>query len=114
MDHYLLDLLESRFLLPATKLGQGNIFTGICDSVNRGGLLPGAVVSGLGGCLLLGGCLVLGGCLARGGVSAPSRGCLLWGVCSQQGVSALGGLLPGGCLVETPPTATAAGDTHPT
>ena len=29
------------FLLPAaTKLGQGNVFTGICDSVNRGGGLP--------------------------------------------------------------------------
>ena len=23
-------------LLPATKLGQGNVFTGVCDSVNRG------------------------------------------------------------------------------
>ena len=28
-------------LLPAaTKLGQGNVFTGICDSVHRGGCLP--------------------------------------------------------------------------
>ena len=28
-------------LLPAaTKLGQGNVFTGVCDSVNRGGVLP--------------------------------------------------------------------------
>ena len=26
------------FLLPATKLGQGYIFTGVCDSVPRGGL----------------------------------------------------------------------------
>ena len=25
-----------RFLPPATKLGQGNIFTGVCDSVHRG------------------------------------------------------------------------------
>ena len=25
-------------LLPATKLGQGNVFTGVCDSVHRGGL----------------------------------------------------------------------------
>ena len=25
-------------LLPATKLGQGYIFTGLCDSVHRGGL----------------------------------------------------------------------------
>ena len=25
-----------KFLLPATKLGQGNVFTGVCDSVNGG------------------------------------------------------------------------------
>ena len=25
-------------LPPATKLGQGNVFTGMCDSVHRGGL----------------------------------------------------------------------------
>ena len=33
------------FLLPATKLGQGYIFTGVCDSVRAGGgraWLPGA------------------------------------------------------------------------
>ena len=35
-------------LPPATKLGQGYIFTGICHSVNRGGVCS-------GGCLLLGG-----------------------------------------------------------
>ena len=28
------------YLLAATKLGQGNVFTGICDSVHRGGCLP--------------------------------------------------------------------------
>ena len=43
-----------RFLPPATKLGQGNIFTGVCDSVNGGGVpAPGggacSVGSGLGG-----------------------------------------------------------------
>ena len=48
-------------LLPAMKLGQGNIFTDICDSVNKGVpppegcLLPGGACSG--GCLLPGGCL---------------------------------------------------------
>ena len=42
-------------LPPATKLGQGNIFTGICDSVNGG-----RGVAGTGGCLLPGGCLLLG------------------------------------------------------
>ena len=26
-----------RFLPPATKLGQGYVFTGVCDSVHRGG-----------------------------------------------------------------------------
>ena len=26
------------FLPAATKLGQGNVFTGVCDSVNRGGV----------------------------------------------------------------------------
>ena len=79
-----------------------------------------------GGCLLLGGCLVRGGTWSRDGVcsqgDAWSQGELVWGVCSW-GVpglegSAPGGLVPGGCLVETPVpppgTATAAGGTHPT
>ena len=30
-------LIHPFFLLPATKLGQGNVFTGVCDSVHRGG-----------------------------------------------------------------------------
>ena len=30
--------LFTLLLPPATKLGQGNVFTGVCDSVNRGGL----------------------------------------------------------------------------
>ena len=30
--------MEFTLLLPATKLGQDNIFTGVCDSVHRGGL----------------------------------------------------------------------------
>ena len=29
-----------RSLQTATKLGQGNVFTGVCDSVHRGGVLP--------------------------------------------------------------------------
>ena len=34
-------------LLPAaTKLGQGNVFTGVCDSVHRGGSLAGRTPSG--------------------------------------------------------------------
>ena len=69
-------------------LGQGNIFTSVCQEFCSQG-----------------GCLVPGGS-APGGVSAPGR------VPASGGV---GGLLPGGCLVETPPgTATAAGGTHTT
>ena len=56
-----------RFLLylpPATKLGQGYIFTGVCDAVHGG--------VGGGGCLLQEGKSLL----PRGVVSAPG-GCLL-------------------------------------
>ena len=31
-----LKLIYSKYLAPATKLGQGYVFTGVCDSVNRG------------------------------------------------------------------------------
>ena len=48
-----------------------------------------------------------------GGACSLGVGGLLWGVCSQ-GVILLGGSAPGGCLVETPGKATAAGGTHPT
>ena len=84
-------------LPPATKLGQGNIFTGICDSVKGGASLP-------------------GGCLLPGGVSGPGRGgclvpggCLFWGVSGPRGVSA-----PDRARWRPPGTATAAGGTHPT
>ena len=71
---------------PQTKLREGNVFTGVCDSVHRGVVpAPGGGGSAPGGCLLGGECLVPGG-------SAPA-GCLL------QGVPALGGLLLGGCLL---------------
>ena len=33
-------------LQPATKLGQGNVFTGVCDSVNGGVPGPGGVPGG--------------------------------------------------------------------
>ena len=33
-------------LPPATKLGQGYIFTGVCDSVHRGGLVWGGLLRG--------------------------------------------------------------------
>ena len=50
-------------LAPATKLGQGNVFTGVCDSVNGGLSAPGGKGRGLfrGGCLLPAGFLLLGG-----------------------------------------------------
>ena len=39
---YITGTLDGQMLLlllpPATKLGQGNVFTGVCDSVHRGGL----------------------------------------------------------------------------
>ena len=81
-------------LPPATKFGQGYIFTGVCHSAKGG-------VSAPGGCLLPGrGVCSRGVCLLPGGVSAPRGGACSWGV-------------PGG---DPPPpgTATAAGGTHPT
>ena len=56
-------------LPPATKVGPGNVFTGVCDSVNGGGLAQ-------GGCLLPGG-LLLGGLVW--GVSTPVGAGLVWG-----------------------------------
>ena len=75
----------SLLLPPATKLGQGYIFTGVCDSVHRGGgVCSRGVWSGWG--VLSGGCLLPG----RG---VPSRG------------------VPGRDPIGT---ATAWGGTHPT
>ena len=51
---------DSSLLPPATKLGQGNVFTGVCDSAPGG--------SGQGGAS------------AQGGVSAPRGVCSVWGV----------------------------------
>ena len=63
-------------------------------------------------------CLVQGGLLR--GVPGPGGGCLAWsrrGPWSRGRVPGLvpeGCLAPGGCLVETPRMATAAGGTHST
>ena len=51
------------FYCPQTKLREGNVFTGVCDSVYRGG---GEGVPGPGGV-----------CFGVGGVSAPGGGCLV-------------------------------------
>ena len=58
-----------------TKLGQGNVFSGVWDSVNGGGMSAPRVVSARGGvCSGGGGCLVKGGICSRWGVSAPGWG----------------------------------------
>ena len=67
---------DSSLLPPATKLGQGNVFTGVCDSAPGG--------SGRGGVSLLkGGCLLPGGSARCGGVplvETPPGRPLLWAV----------------------------------
>ena len=52
-------LLECIFLPPATKLEQGIVCTGVCDSVKGGGAWS-------RGCLVLEGCLLWGGLLLGG------------------------------------------------
>ena len=93
-------------LPPTTKLGQGYVFTHVCDSVHRGVLSQHALQQ-----VSRGVCYSSIHCRWYPSMpcSRPPKG----GSCSG------GGLLPGGCsgggLVETPPgTATAVGGTHPT
>ena len=105
-------------LPPATKLGQGYIFTGVCDSVHGGGGgcgggIPACIAGDIPACLAAGGVLsqhaLQEGCLLPGG--AWSRGAALGGV------PGLGGACSQGvCSWWRPPprTATAAGGTHPT
>ena len=97
----LTDLLQ-HLLPPATKLGQGYIFTEAS-----------VILSGRGGCLLplWGGVPAPGGGGSDpgggGGGSAPEGGAWSWG--------GGGGAGPGGVLGgDTPGTATAAGGTYPT
>ena len=108
------------YLPPATKLGQGYIFTGVCDSVHKGGGgIPAYIVGGIPACLTVGGAIpacIAGGipaCLAAGGCAIPA--CLAVGGSAPGGCLVQGDAWSGrGCLVETPWTATAAGGTHPT
>ena len=98
-------------LPPATKLGQGYIFTGVCDSVNRGGMRGCCWGVALGGMVALEGvCMVAQGghawllwegCMAAlGGVHGCSGGhvWLLWGACmvAPGGVCGCSG---GACMV---------------
>ena len=55
--------LPDYFYRPQTKLREGNVFTGVCDSVHGGCLLPGGLVPG--GLLLGGLCLLPGGVWSR-------------------------------------------------
>ena len=76
-------------LPPATKLGQGNIFTSVCQEFCSRGVCS-------WGCLLPGGCLV-------------------WGDLVPGGACSMGVPAPrGGAWWRPPRTATAAGGTHPT
>ena len=99
-------------LLPsATKLGQGYIFTGICDSVHggmhgcrggacmvRGCMVVGGVHGSGGHAWLRGACMVAGGmhgcrgaCVAVGGACMVAGGCAwLWGVCMVAGGACMG------------------------
>ena len=90
-------MAELQFLPPATKLGQGYIFTGVCDSVHREGSAPG-------------GCPVGGGACWGGAWSGwvPAVGFLLPGV-----GGAWSGGMPGPGWRPLG-MATAAGSTHPT
>ena len=69
-----LNLLDNYLLLPpATKLGQGYIFTGVCDSINRGACMMAGGMHGCWGGTWLGsmcgceGCVVAGGAWLWGG-----------------------------------------------
>ena len=69
-------------LPPATKLGQGYIFTGVCDSVNGGGM------HGWGG-------VARGACMTGGGQGVHGQGGMCgWGACMAGG----GGYAWWGCV----------------
>ena len=91
------------------SLGQGNTFTGVCLST---GGVHGPGVAWSGGCMVLGGVHDPGGAWSQG-VHGPG-GCMVQGGAWSWGVHGPGCMVPGGCMVETPPTATAAAGTHPT
>ena len=78
MKNGVVTLEQGGFLPAATKLGQGNVFTGVCDSVQEGGggLVPGGWWSGpgVGGGLVPRGLQFFGGLQFFWGVSIFSGG----------------------------------------
>ena len=100
---WLVELRTDCFYQPKRSFGQGNVFTGVCDSVHRGGVWSGGVspIFRGGGCLLKiwgavfskfsGGCLlkIFGGDVWSGGVAPIFRG---------RGLSAQN--FGGGCLLQ--------------
>ena len=96
-----------QFLPPATKLGQGYIFTGVCDSVHGGACMAGGMHGWEGGrhawqegggCAWWGAC-VAGGHVWRGACMAGDmhgwehvwQGACVWGAC-------MGGHVWGVCM----------------
>ena len=95
--------LSLLFLPPATKLGQGNVFTGICDSVHGGHVwLPGGVCGCWGACVVAGGHAWLPGAfMVAGGVHGCQGACMVVGVCMVASVCVWlpGVSVVGGCMV---------------
>ena len=71
-------MLHPQYLPPATKLGQGYVFTRVCECVHGGGGIPACIAGGIPSCLAAG----LGGgipaCLA--GFQAHTHGGKLRGL----------------------------------
>ena len=86
---------DKSLLPPATKLGQGYVFTGVCDSVHRGACMVAGGCAWLGGhAWLPGACVVARECMVAMGVCVVAGGHVwLWGACVVAGGCAW---LPGG------------------
>ena len=88
------------FLPPATKLGQGYIFTGVCDSVHGGGVgITACIAGGIPACLAA-------GLQGEGGIPACLAGFQAHTLGGSRGVwpggsrpTPKGEVAPGGCLV---------------
>ena len=88
------NLFLCQYLPPATKLGQGNVFTSVCDSVHRGWCAwRGVCVAvGVGGHVWLGGHAWPGGMCGWGGHAWPGGRVWLGGVVHGGGHAWLGGM----------------------